>query len=72
MSKQRQSWSVEEKLAIVLAVLSERQSVTEIARQHGVNENQIDRWKEPFLESGRRGLNGAKAQTRGPATGSRE
>ena len=37
MGKQRQSWSVEEKLA---TVLSERQSVAEVARQRGVNENQ--------------------------------
>ena len=63
MGKQRQSWSVEEKLAIVLAVLGERQSVAEIGRQRGVNENQIYRWKERFLEAGRQGLNGAKAQT---------
>ncbi|HHW76192.1 MAG TPA: hypothetical protein GX399_04030 [Xanthomonadaceae bacterium] len=35
MGKQRRSWSVEEKLATVLAVLSERQSVAEVARQRG-------------------------------------
>ena len=63
MGKQRKSGSVEQKLTIVLSALSERQSVAELARQHGVNENQIYRWKEQFLESGRQGLNGAKAQT---------
>lgn len=63
MGKQRKSWSVEQKLTIVLAALSDRQSVAEIARQHGVNENQIYRWKDQFLESGRQGLNGSKAQT---------
>ena len=63
MGKQRQRWTVEEKLGIVLAVLSERPSVAEVARQHGVNENQIYRWKEQFLAAGRQGLNGAKAQT---------
>lgn len=63
MGKQRQSWSVEEKLATVLAVLSERQSVAEAARERGVNENQVYRWKERFLESGRQGLNSAKSQT---------
>ena len=63
MGKQRQSWSVEEKLAIVLAVLREHQSVAEVSRQRGVNENQIYRWKERFLEAGRHGLNDAKAQT---------
>jgi transposase-like protein len=63
MGKQRQSWSIEEKVGIVLAVLSERQSVAEVSRQHGVNENQIYRWKEQFLVAGRQGLTGAKAQT---------
>lgn len=63
MGKQRKSWSVEEKLAIVRAVLSERQSVAEVARQRGVHENQIYRWKEQFLEAGRHGLHGAKIQT---------
>ena len=50
MGKQHQSWTVEEKLGIVLAVLSERQSVAEVSR-------------EQFLAAGRQGLNGAKAQT---------
>lgn len=63
MGKQRRSWSVEEKLATVLAVLSERQSVAEVARQRGVNENQVYRWKEQFLTGGCQGLNGVKAQT---------
>ncbi len=63
MGKQCRNWSVEEKLALVLAVLSEHQSVAEVAHQRGVNENPIDRWKEQFLAGGRQGLNGAKAQT---------
>lgn len=33
MSKQRQSWSIEEKLGVMLAVLSECQSVAEAADQ---------------------------------------
>lgn len=37
--------------------------MAEVSRQHGLNENQIDRWKEQFLGAGRQGLNGAKAQT---------
>ena len=63
MGKQRRSRSAEEKLATALAVLSERQSVAEVARQRGVNENQVYRWKERFLEGGCQGLNGAKSQT---------
>ena len=63
MGKQRKSWSVEQKLTIVLSALRGDQSVAELSRQHGVNENQIYRWKDQFLESGRQGLNGSKAQT---------
>ena len=63
MGKQRKSWSVEQKLTIVLAALSDRHSVAELSRQYGVNENQIYRWKDQFLASGRQGLGGAKSQT---------
>ena len=63
MGKQRKSWSTEQKLTIVLSSLSDRQSVAELARQNGVNENQIYRWREQFISSGRQGLNGAKSQT---------
>ena len=62
MGKQHKNWSVEEKLATVLTVLSGRQSVAVIARQRGVNENQVYRWRDQFLESGRQGLHGAKPQ----------
>ena len=62
MGKQRRTWSVEERLAIVLAVLSGRQSVAKISRQRGVNEHQIYCWKEQFLEAGCQGLNGTRAQ----------
>jgi transposase-like protein len=63
MGKQRQSWSIEEKLGIVLAVLSERQSVAEVSRQHG-GERESDLSVERAISSGgRQGLNGAKAQT---------
>ena len=63
MGKQRKSWSVEQKLTIVLSALRDRHSVAELSRQHGVNENQIYRWKDQFLASGRQGLSGSKAQT---------
>lgn len=45
------------------AVLSKHQSVAEVARQRGVNENSMYRWKEKFLAGGRQGVGGAKAQT---------
>jgi putative transposase len=61
MGKQRKSWSVEQKLTIVLAALSGQQRIAELSREYGVNENQIYRWREQFLEAGRQGLNGGKA-----------
>ena len=63
MGKQRKSWSVEQKLTIVLSALSERQSIAELSRRHGVNENQIYRWKDQFLAGGRHGLSGGAVQT---------
>lgn len=63
MGKQRKSWTVEQKLAVVLATLREESSIAELSRQHGVNDNQIYRWKGQFLDGGRQALNGAKAQS---------
>lgn len=63
MGKQRKNWSAEQKLTIVLAALSDKESVAALSRRHGVNENQVYRWKEQFLSSGRAGLSGAKSQS---------
>lgn len=60
MGKRRKSWSVEKKLALVLAILRERQSVAEVGHQRGVNENPTYLWKERFLDAGRQELNGAQ------------
>ncbi len=60
MGKQRKTWTVEQKLALILAALRDEHSVAALARQHGVSEQQIYRWKAPFLEGGRQALGGAK------------
>ena len=60
MGRQRKTWSVEEKMAIVLSMLSDEQNVAQLARQHGVHESQLYRWKAQFLDCGRRGLGGSK------------
>ena len=44
---------MEQKRTIVLAALSGQQRIAELSREHGVNENQIYRWREQFLEAGR-------------------
>ncbi len=58
MGKQRKTWSPELKEQIVLAVLRGEQSVAELARQHGVAESLIHKWRTQFLEAGRARLGG--------------
>lgn len=53
MGKQRKIWSPEIKEQIVLTVLRGEQSVAELARQHGVAESLIHKWRSQFLEAGR-------------------
>jgi transposase-like protein len=60
MGTQRQTWTVEENLTIILAALREEQSVAQLARPHGVSEQPIYRWKAPFLDGGCQALGGAK------------
>ncbi|MBK8508363.1 MAG: transposase [Candidatus Competibacteraceae bacterium] len=43
--------------------MSEGQGVAEVARQRGVNENQVCRWKKRFLDGNRQRLNRAKVPT---------
>lgn len=66
MGKQRKTWTVEQKLTIILATIREEQSVTALARQYGLSEQQIYRWKAQFLEGGRQALGGAKAPKADP------
>lgn len=58
MGKQRKTWSPELKEQIVLVILRGEQSVAELARQHGVAESLIHKWRTQFLEAGRARLIG--------------
>jgi transposase len=62
MGKQRKTWTGEQKLRLILAALREEDSVAALARQHGISEQQIYRWKAQFLEGGSQAL----GRTRGP------
>lgn len=53
--KQRK-WTAEEKLAIVLEGLKEKRSVAEICREHSISQTLYYKWRDRFLESGKRGL----------------
>jgi transposase len=56
MGKQRKTWSSQQKQAIVLAALRGDHSIAELARQHGIREPLIYRWKSDFLEAGSQAL----------------
>jgi len=53
-------WTADEKFAIVLEGLKEKKSVAEICREHQISESLYYRWRDKFLEAGKKGLvNGA-------------
>jgi len=53
--KQRK-WTVEEKLAIVMEGLRGERSVTDICREHRISQTLYYRWRDRFLEGGKKGL----------------
>src|SRR5690606_41029624 len=54
--------SVEDKIRIVLSVLSGEMTIAEAARRNKVSEQSVSRWKAQFLEGGRAGVaEGGKA-----------
>jgi len=53
-------WAVEEKLEIVLEGLKEKKPIAEICREHQISQTLYYRWRDKFLEGGKRALvNGA-------------
>jgi transposase-like protein len=54
--------SVDDRMNIVLGVISGRESVTEAAGRHtNISERSVEDWREAFIEGGLRGLQGAGA-----------
>ena len=49
-------WTAEEKLAIVLEGLKEKKSVADICREHKISQALYYRWRDKFLEGGRKAL----------------
>lgn len=63
MGKQRQNWSAETKLLIVLTALQHDTSIAELSREYGVHENVIHRWKSQFLEHGKQAFQGGNSHS---------
>lgn len=45
---QRRTWTVEEKLALVLSGLKQIQSVAELCRKHQISQTQYYKWRDQF------------------------
>ena len=57
----RRNWALNEKLAIVLEGLKETRSVAEICREQQISQALYYRWRDKFLEGGKKFLiNGSR------------
>lgn len=50
-------WTADDKLAIVLEGISGNKSVAEICREHQIAQSLYYKWRDRFLEYGKKGLN---------------
>jgi len=58
--KQRK-WTAEEKMAIVLEGIKGVKSVADICREHKISQALYYRWRDKFLEGGKKALNSGSA-----------
>jgi transposase len=58
----RKQYSAEEKIRIVLEGLRGEDSIAELCRQEGINQNLYYRWSKEFLEAGKKRLAGDTAR----------
>ena len=58
----RRHYSAEEKIRIVLAGLRGEDSIAELCRKEGINQNLYYRWSKEFLEAGKKRLAGDTAR----------
>jgi transposase-like protein len=56
----RSRHSPEEKYEIVMESLTENMTKAEICRRHGIFPTQLAKWKEQFIEGGKKGLSSGK------------
>ena len=54
----RRKFNAEEKIRIVLAGMRGEESIAELCRQEGINQNLYYRWSKDFMEAGKKRLAG--------------
>jgi transposase len=62
----RRQYSAEEKIRIVIAGLRGEDSIAELCRQEGINQNLYYRWSKDFLEAGNKRLAGNSSSRLAP------
>ncbi len=58
----RRKFSAEEKIRIVLEGLRGEETIAELCRKEGINQNLYYRWSKDFLEAGKKRLSGDTAR----------
>src|SRR6202795_2492267 len=58
----RRQYSAEDKIRIVIAGLRGEESILELCRKEGINQNLYYRWSKDFLEAGKKRLAGDTAR----------
>lgn len=61
MGKQQKKWTAEFKTEVVMAVLHGEVAAAEVARQHGIHETLVYKWKRQFLEAGKQSFEDQRA-----------
>lgn len=62
-TKKCRSWTVQQKLAIVLAGLRGERSVAEVCREYQISETLYYSWRDKLLEGGAERLSGKEERT---------
>jgi len=55
----RRNWSSDEKLAIVLTGIKGEKAVSEICREYQISQSVYYKWRDKFLDGGKKALNGS-------------
>jgi transposase len=58
----RRQYTAEEKVRVVIAGLPGEESIAELYRKEGINQNLYNRWSKEFLEAGKKRLAGDTAR----------
>lgn len=61
----KQGFTVEQKTQLVLRLLRKEEPAAQIARHAGVSEQSLYRWRDEFLQGGKRALEGRVGQAGG-------